>query len=114
MPGPGAQASTTYELTVSRTTPSAVIIGVPVGPGRGLVRAKTRDPPPLARLALLLTQLHGPPDSDHSSHLLHDGARGDLLDASPSHAERHRSATNRSTCTVASANRSLACRAPFM
>ena len=65
----------------------------------------------LIGFALLLTQLHGPPDSDHGSHLLHDGARGDLLDASPSHAERHRSATNRSTCTVASANRSLACRA---
>ena len=66
----------------------------------------------LIGFALLLTQLHGPPDSDHGSHLLHDGARGDLLDASPSHAERHRSATNRSTCTVASANRSLAC--PFL
>ena len=65
----------------------------------------------LIGFALLLTQLHGPPDSDHGSHLLHDGARGDLLDASHSHAERHRSATNRSACAVAGANRSLACRA---
>eukprot|EP00964_Phaeocystis_antarctica_P144164 scaffold109883_cov42-Phaeocystis_antarctica.AAC.1 len=65
----------------------------------------------LIGFALLLTQLHGPPDSDHGSHLLHDGARGDLLDASHSHAERHRSATNHSACTVAGANRSLACRA---
>ena len=65
----------------------------------------------LIGFALLLTQLHGPPDSDHGSHLLHDGARGDLLDASHSHAERHRSAANHSACAVAGTNRSLACRA---
>ena len=63
----------------------------------------------LIGFALLLTQLHGPPDSDHGDHLLHDGARGDLLDAAHSHAARHRSISNRSTCNRA--NRSLACRA---
>ena len=66
----------------------------------------------LVGFTLLLTQLHGPPPPDRDkglSHLLHVGARGDLLDDAHSHAERQRRSHNRSGCGAA--NRSLACRA---